>query len=666
MARDVLRPTTVPRRYAFRHPIVRRAVYEAAGDAWRLRRTRARRRGCSPGAPARSRRARITSSTPRASATRQRPRSSSRRRGRPPRGRRRSRRDGCRRPCGCSRTGNAERRLGLLVPLATALAASGRLEDALATLLEVLEQIPPGQAELRVRLVAACASCENALGRHDAAHARLLACARGVPRPTAAPAGPRCRSTSPPTRSTTTTSTRCGTGASGRRRRREALGDRGVLAVGHRAAVLRRVRAARRARPPPGARSRAPRGSTRCPTICSPIRLDAPYTSASPSTSASATTTRSGTCAAASPWRGPAARASSWCRCMVGLAHALESLGRLREALGIAARRGRGRRLSGQPAGGRLRTRRRGVDAAAAIGDIDHARTAGDEAIAAADGLDDSVLTRATHAHVGVIWLEIGEVDRCMEQFRAVGLPDFPSIEPARRGWMYTVLARVELARGDQAAARRGLDRARRRGRRPATCRSPRRGCCRSARALARRRATRRPPPTLALRAAERAESVDAPLPAARCRTLAGEALAAARATRRRRSASCSRAEAELVGAASANRYRDEAARELRRLGRARHRPPAPRRRGDGLDALSGRELEIADLVASGRTNRDIGGRAVPLRRRRSRATSPASSPSSACPRAPRSPRRSAAPARRSPEASLQPSGRTGGSHPST
>ena len=35
--RDVLRPTGVPQRYGFRHPIVRRAVYEAAGEAWRLR-----------------------------------------------------------------------------------------------------------------------------------------------------------------------------------------------------------------------------------------------------------------------------------------------------------------------------------------------------------------------------------------------------------------------------------------------------------------------------------------------------------------------------------------------------------------------------------------------------------------------------------------------------
>ena len=53
-------------------------------------------------------------------------------------------------------------------------------------------------------------------------------------------------------------------------------------------------------------------------------------------------------------------------------------------------------------------------------------------------------------------------------------------------------------------------------------------------------------------------------------------------------------------------RFRDEAARELRRLGR---RVGARRRRaagGPGLASLSGREREIAELVARGRTNREI------------------------------------------------------------
>ena len=65
------------------------------------------------------------------------------------------------------------RRLGLLVPLAGALAATGRLERALDTLTDALALVE--LADLRVRLIAACAACENLLGRHDAAHARLLA-----------------------------------------------------------------------------------------------------------------------------------------------------------------------------------------------------------------------------------------------------------------------------------------------------------------------------------------------------------------------------------------------------------------------------------------------------------------------------------------------------------
>ena len=65
------------------------------------------------------------------------------------------------------------RRLELLAPLATALASTGQLERALATLLEVLAVVPPEFAELRAKLVAACAGCENLLGRHGDAHDRL-------------------------------------------------------------------------------------------------------------------------------------------------------------------------------------------------------------------------------------------------------------------------------------------------------------------------------------------------------------------------------------------------------------------------------------------------------------------------------------------------------------
>jgi ATP/maltotriose-dependent transcriptional regulator MalT len=202
------------------------------------------------------------------------------------------------------------------------------------------------------------------------------------------------------------------------------------------------------------------------------------------------------------------------------------------------------------------------------------------------------------------MWMDIGEVDRCLDSFRAVGMPDFPSIEPGRRGWMYAALARVELGRGDRDAARGWVERA------EATLAGLRLPLAdawtrhaRAAIALADGEAA--DAAALALEAVEFAESIEAAIAAARCRTLAGEALAAAG---RRDDAvrELQRAEAEL-SALGAARYRDEAARELRRLG---ERVTARQRRatGEGLDALSGREREIADLVAAGRTNREIGG----------------------------------------------------------
>ena len=41
----LLQPTAVPRRFAFRHPLVRRAVYESTGGGWRLARARPRGAG---------------------------------------------------------------------------------------------------------------------------------------------------------------------------------------------------------------------------------------------------------------------------------------------------------------------------------------------------------------------------------------------------------------------------------------------------------------------------------------------------------------------------------------------------------------------------------------------------------------------------------------------
>jgi DNA-binding NarL/FixJ family response regulator len=95
-----------------------------------------------------------------------------------------------------------------------------------------------------------------------------------------------------------------------------------------------------------------------------------------------------------------------------------------------------------------------------------------------------------------------------------------------------------------------------------------------------------------------------APLLAARLRLLEGRALAAA-GDRAAALAALTDAESALHGFGAA-RWRDEAVRELRRLG---HR--VRRDAGAALDGLTGREREIADLVAAGRTNREVAEQLV-------------------------------------------------------
>jgi DNA-binding CsgD family transcriptional regulator len=97
-------------------------------------------------------------------------------------------------------------------------------------------------------------------------------------------------------------------------------------------------------------------------------------------------------------------------------------------------------------------------------------------------------------------------------------------------------------------------------------------------------------------------DDLGARVAAAQSRTLEGQALAAADRGDEAITV-LQRAEAELT-ACGAVRYADEAARELRRLGRR------VTRKGRGVSSgnagLTGRELEVARLVTAGKTNREI------------------------------------------------------------
>ena len=182
----LVRPTDVPRRFRFRHPLVRRAVYESTPGGWLLgAHARAAQSLTERGAPAAARAHHVEfaarpgdvaavgvlaeagmASLLRAPASAARWLSAALRI--------------------LPADAPAEQRVGLLVTRARALAAQGRLAESHADLVEGIALAPP--VALRVQLVTACAGVERLLGRHDEAHARLLTCLGQLPEQTAADA----------------------------------------------------------------------------------------------------------------------------------------------------------------------------------------------------------------------------------------------------------------------------------------------------------------------------------------------------------------------------------------------------------------------------------------------------------------------------------------------
>ena len=149
-------------------------------------------------------------------------------------------------------------------------------------------------------------------------------------------------------------------------------------------------------------------------------------------------------------------------------------------------------------------------------------------------------------------------------------------------------------------------------------------------------------PDEAATTAARGAAMRSAPLEAARARAIEGVALA--RAGDRPRGVAALKQAAGEFERFGAHRLRDQATRELRRLGvRTWRRGPTVARDAEGIDALSPREREVAALVLAGKRNADIAARALPQpqdRRephpqhlRQARRAAPASSSSPVCAR---------------------------------
>jgi DNA-binding CsgD family transcriptional regulator len=173
LRRDLVRSTDLPRSFRFRHPLVRTAAYEGIPGGWRLgaHERAAAALGALGAAPV-ARAGHLEQSARHgdlvaagvlraagAAAAHRAPGSAARwfaaaLRLLPP-------------------SGPAAERIELLAARAAALAATGELTESRVALLEGLA-LPPDSAATTVRLTAACAAVEHLLGRPDEAHRHLL------------------------------------------------------------------------------------------------------------------------------------------------------------------------------------------------------------------------------------------------------------------------------------------------------------------------------------------------------------------------------------------------------------------------------------------------------------------------------------------------------------
>jgi ATP/maltotriose-dependent transcriptional regulator MalT len=173
IARDLVRPATVPRRFRFRHPLVRSAIYESSSASTRLvAHARCAAALAAQGAPATARAFHVEQSArpgDREAVALLVEAGTATLRGLPSTSARWF--EGALRLLPANAP--LDDRIELVLAAAGALTTAGRLPEARSMLLDSLRVVPRDARQERVRLTTACASVEQRLGRHEDAHARL-------------------------------------------------------------------------------------------------------------------------------------------------------------------------------------------------------------------------------------------------------------------------------------------------------------------------------------------------------------------------------------------------------------------------------------------------------------------------------------------------------------
>ncbi|GAA5124642.1 hypothetical protein GCM10023339_46460 [Alloalcanivorax gelatiniphagus] len=245
--------------------------------------------------------------------------------------------------------------------------------------------------------------------------------------------------------------------------------------------------------------------------------------------------------------------------------------------------------------------------AQAMAGRLEDALANGRESLALAEQQSDSVIRSWAGAILAVIECESGRPAVALETlYRTCGGPELPGVPGGWRTFLFETAVRSHLALGDTEHAEEsaamavawadevGLPYARSMAHRAV-------GACAEA-AGDHARAVEE-----GLAAVAAADAAGARVDAARARTLAGRALA--EMGDKERAVELLTEAAEVLDTCGSPRFRDEAERELGRLGRRPHRRTSPGSGVDGLASLTAREREIADLVVERLTNPEIAQR---------------------------------------------------------
>ncbi|MHB1584807.1 MAG: ATP-binding protein [Acidimicrobiales bacterium] len=235
-------------------------------------------------------------------------------------------------------------------------------------------------------------------------------------------------------------------------------------------------------------------------------------------------------------------------------------------------------------------------------GDVDAAVAAGSEALClGAQG--DAYHIANVRRHLALAHLEGGDPARCVAELAEIDAGSQAVVRDGMRCRLLDARCEAELALGHVDAARAlGEEAADAAGGLPASTGF-------AHRARARVVALAQPEEALGLTdvAAGLFERAGAHVEMARTKVLAAEILATCgRSDEAFAELSSAR---ETLGACGAHGSAEQARRMLRCIGRARSRSPGQRRSVSGAGALSRREREIAELVAEGRTNHQIADR---------------------------------------------------------